>query len=139
MKSVKLEEDAKVTLADFVSLNDKFPAIFIPAFLLQNSLRNKVYACLPNDVSLMITLLLSGQIMGTDWWFEKLSKYRSVRGKMAMEGEHADEVVRLELIRFQEDHERNERMQRREQAIKQESSEVRKVILRARQLVDEFS
>ena len=45
LKSVKLEEDAKVTLADFVSLNDKFPAIFIPAFLLQNSLRNKVYAC----------------------------------------------------------------------------------------------
>jgi hypothetical protein len=43
LKSVKLEEDAKVTLADFVSLNDKFPAIFIPAFLLQNSLRNKVY------------------------------------------------------------------------------------------------
>ena len=90
-------------------------------------------------MSLITTLLLSGQIMGTDWWFEKLSKYRSVRGKMAMEGAHADEVVRLELIRFQEDHERNERMQRREQAIKQESSEVRKVILRARQLVDEFS
>ena len=77
--------------------------------------------------------------MGTDWWFEKLTKYRSVRKKMAMEGEHADEVVQQELERFKEDEEKNERMKRREQAIKQETSEVRKVILQARQFVDEFS
>ena len=79
------------------------------------------------------------QILGTDWWFEKLTKYRSVRKKMAMEGEHADEVVQQELERFKEDEEKNERMKRREQAIKQETSEVRKVILQARQFVDEFS
>ena len=42
LKSITIEEDAKVTLADFVSLNEKFPAIFIPAFLLQDSFRNKV-------------------------------------------------------------------------------------------------
>ena len=130
-----------MTLADFVSLNEKFPAIFIPAFLLQNSFRNKVcgYA-FQVVVFVSVTIIITQcKIMGTDWWFEKLSKYRSVRGKMAMEGAHADKIVQLELIRFQEDHEKNERMQLREQAIKQETSEVRKVILRARQMVDDFS
>lgn len=77
--------------------------------------------------------------MGTDWWFDKLSKYRGVRQKMAMEGAYADEVVKQELERFREDELKNERMQRREEAIKQETSEVRKVILQARQFVDEFS
>ena len=64
------------------------------------------------------------QILGTDWWFEKLSKYRSVRTKVTMEGEHADEVVQQELERFNEDEEKNERMKCREQDIKQETSEV---------------
>ena len=65
------------------------------------------------------------QILGTDWWFEKLSKYRSgMRKKMEMEGEHADEVVQQELERFDEEEEKYERMKRREQAIKQETSEV---------------
>jgi len=77
--------------------------------------------------------------MGTDWWFEKLSKYRNVREKMSMEGAHAHEVVTQELERFKEDEEKNLRMARREEAIKQETSEVRKVILQARQFLDEYS
>mmetsp|Transcript_27939 Transcript_27939/g.38430 ORF Transcript_27939/g.38430 Transcript_27939/m.38430 type:complete len:339 (+) Transcript_27939:144-1160(+) len=119
LKSLQLPNDAKIIFENFVEYNEKFPALFLPAFFLQNSMRSR--------------------IMGTDWWFEKLSKYRNVREKMSMEGAHAHEVVTQELERFKEDEEKNLRMARREEAIKQETSEVRKVILQARQFLDEYS
>ena len=42
LKSIRLENDAKVTFDDFVRYNEQFPALFLPAFLLQNSFRSKV-------------------------------------------------------------------------------------------------
>jgi hypothetical protein len=58
---------------------------------------------------------------------------------MAMEGSQIDDVIDLELQRFKEDEIKAERMAKREEAIKLETSEVRKTILQARQFLDEFS
>lgn len=77
--------------------------------------------------------------MGDDWWFKKLTLYKGVRDKMGKEASNIDDVVALELKRFKEDEEREKRMAMRDLQIKQETSEIKKVLLQARQVVDEFS
>ena len=77
--------------------------------------------------------------MGTDWFFDKLSKYKGVRRKMAADGSNVDELVEIELQRFHNDEAREMRMKSRAEAIRQETSELKKTILQAHQFVDEFS
>ncbi len=79
------------------------------------------------------------QTMGDEWWFKKLSLYKGVRSKMGKEGSNVDDIVDTELRRFKDDEERVKRMAMREAHIKQETSEIKKIIMQARQVVDEFS
>ena len=119
LKEVKMKDEDTISFQKFMSLNERLPALFLPAFLLQDNLRKKT--------------------LGTDWWFRKLSKYRAVRNKLAQEGENTDDIVATEWQRFRDDELRKERMAQREMEIKSEASEVRKTILRARQFLDEVS
>ena len=50
-----------------------------------------------------------------------------------------EKLVELELERFQEDDDKEKRMAERALLIKQETSEIRKVMLKAKQFLDEFS
>jgi hypothetical protein len=77
--------------------------------------------------------------MGIDWWFEKMVKYKEVRRKMGQEGSNTDKLVEIELERFTADEDRERRMAERSNQIKQETSEIKKTILQARQFLDEFS
>ena len=77
--------------------------------------------------------------MGDDWWFHKLSTYKNVRNKMGKEGGNVQDIVDDEVARFIYDGQREKRMADREQMIKEEKSEVKKVILQARQFLDEFT
>lgn len=79
------------------------------------------------------------QTMGEDWWLKKLRKYKGVRAKIAGSKNNADEVAALEMARADNDIQREERMKNRDLEIKQTSSAIRRVILNARQLADEFS
>eukprot|EP01038_Epipyxis_sp_PR26KG_P007862 gene7862-10671_t len=108
-----------VTWTDFRKLNEQFPAIFHPAFNLQNTMRMKT--------------------IGVDWWVDKLKKYKKVRNKIEVAGTREDLLVKIELERFKGDEEKIARMQQRDIDIRNESSEVRLAILKARQFLDEFS
>lgn len=77
--------------------------------------------------------------MGIDWWFNKMEKFKNVRRKMVSEGDNVEKLVELELERFQEDDTKEKRMAERALLIKQETSEIRKVMLQAKQFLDEFS
>ena len=77
--------------------------------------------------------------MGEDWWLKKLRKYKGVRAKLLGSKANADEVAALEMARAENDVKREERMKNRELEIKQTSSALKKVILNARQIADEFS
>lgn len=77
--------------------------------------------------------------MGVDWFDDKLQKYKGVRTKMSKDGAHIDELVEIELERFRNDEERAVRMKIRADAIRQETSEIRKALLQAHQFIDEFS
>ncbi len=77
--------------------------------------------------------------MGIDWWFHKMQKYKEVRRKMGAEGGNIQQIVDTELQRFTDDAVREKRMAERDAKIKQETSEVKKVIMQARQFLDEFS
>lgn len=77
--------------------------------------------------------------MGEDWWLKKLRKYKGVREKIQGSKANADEVAALEMERADNDIKREERMKHRELEIKQTTSAIRRVILNARQLADEFS
>jgi hypothetical protein len=116
---MKLDKKTLITFEDIKRLNEAFPALFLPMFLLQDSMREKT--------------------MGTDWFFEKLTKYKAVRRKMAADGANVEELVEIELQRFHADEEREMRMKTRAEAIRQETSELKKTILLAHQFVDEFS
>ncbi len=118
LKMMKLKPDQKLSLDDFRRLNEEYPALFNQLFLLQNAMREKT--------------------MGDDWWFKKLAKYKDVRRKMAMEGENVDEMVNIELKRFQDEEARVARMTQRQIEIDNEASGVRKKILQARQLLNEL-
>ncbi len=58
---------------------------------------------------------------------------------MLKEGHNTEEIIQVELDRFKADDERKERMAKREIEIKNEASEVRRVILKAKQFIDEVS
>ena len=77
--------------------------------------------------------------MGADWFIEKLRTYKEVRRKVVQSGDNTDLMAELEIQRFREDEERMKRMKDRDQKIRQETSQLRKVILQARQFADEFS
>jgi len=68
-----------------------------------------------------------------------MERYKEVRRKMGAEGKNTEALVDLELRRFTEDELRERRMAERAALIKQETSEVKKTILKARQFLDEFS
>lgn len=56
-----------------------------------------------------------------------------------MEGRNTEELVAVELDRFKNDEARIERMTKREALIKQETSEIKKTLLMARQFLDEVT
>lgn len=68
-----------------------------------------------------------------------MRKYKGVREKLLGSKANADDVAKLEMERAENDVQREERMKNRELEIKQTSSAIRKVILNARQIADEFS
>lgn len=68
-----------------------------------------------------------------------MQKYKEVRRKMGAEGGNIQQIVDTELQRFTDDALREKRMAERDAKIKQETSEVKKVIMQARQFLDEFS
>jgi len=119
LKQLKLPPTGSITHKEFLTLNDRFPAAFNPMFVLQDAMRTKT--------------------MGEDWWFFKMNKYRDVRRKMGAEGSNTDALVNLELNRFKDDADRDRRMGERAAMIRQETSEVKKTLLKARQFLDEFS
>lgn len=117
MKEMNLTPHTTVNFEDFRMLNEQFPSLFLPAFLLQNAMRER--------------------IMGVDWWFQKLSKYKEVRAKMASEGKYAEEAVAVELERFTNEQDRQKRMNERAKQIEGETNDLRKVVLQARQFWDD--
>lgn len=42
LKGLNLGPKSKVTFKDFKKMNDQYPALFLPAFLFQHSIRTKV-------------------------------------------------------------------------------------------------
>jgi hypothetical protein len=115
----KLKSDSKLTYTQIKQMNDEFPALFIPAFLFQDALRKK--------------------IIGVDWWFQKLSLYSQVRKKILKAGENTEEAIQLEIDRFRSEELKKDRMAQREQEIKNEGSDIRRAILKAKQFLDEVS
>ena len=77
--------------------------------------------------------------MGDDWFVQKLRKYKEVRRKLMQTGDTTDLLAKLEIERFEEDEQRIKRMKERQRLIQQESSQIKKVILQARQFADEFA
>lgn len=116
MKEMGLNDDTTVNFDDFKLLNEKFPAMFLPMFLLQDAIREKT--------------------LGVDWWFMKLTKYKQVRQKMQREVEREAELIDEELTKYQEEKARKERMKAREVEIKNATG-VRKALLEAQQFLDE--
>uniref|UniRef100_A0A7S3GN15 EF-hand domain-containing protein n=1 Tax=Spumella elongata TaxID=89044 RepID=A0A7S3GN15_9STRA len=119
LKALNHPKDYHVDFKEFSSYCDRFPAAYSPIFNLQNAMRKKT--------------------MGIDWWFHKMQKYKEVRRKMGAEGGNIQQIVDTELQRFTDDALREKRMAERDAKIKQETSEVKKVIMQARQFLDEFS
>lgn len=113
------EPDYLITYEEFHRWNGQYPALYLPIFLIQDALRQKT--------------------LGVDWWFSKLSKYSNVRNKMVRAGDNTDQLVAVEVQRFNEDETKRVRMRQRERDIKNEQSDVRKTILQARQFLDEVS
>ena len=66
-------------------------------------------------------------------------KYKGVRQKMSLEGGKIDDLIELEKERFQADDDRRIRMVKRADEINMEFNETRRILLQARQFVDEFS
>ena len=81
---------------------------------------------------------LKNTIMGDEWWFMKLTKYRGVRRKLEIGNRNTDDVAAQEIERFTQDLQREERIKSRAEEIRHETSTVRKALLEARQFVDEI-
>ena len=111
--------DKEMKFPEFYRLNDEFPNIMHPAFRLQDAMRNR--------------------ILGVDWWFDKLTKYKGVRHKMTLSGGNVDKMAEREMERFKSDEAKQRRMKARDDEIRNEPSAIRKTLLQARQMVDEFS
>ena len=119
LKGLKKTPEYQINFEEFRRWNGEYPALYLPVFLIQDALRKKT--------------------LGVDWWFVKLSKYENVRTKLVRAGDNTDQLVEIEVKRFQEDEARNIRIKQREIEIKNEQSDIRKTILKARQFVDEVS
>ncbi len=119
LKGLNFEPTQKLTYKDVKRINDENPALFYPAYQFQDTLRKKT--------------------LGVDWWFKKLTMYSQVRQKMLKESENTAEIMEIELERFQNEELKKERMQKRDQDIKAEASQVRKALLQAKQFLDEVS
>lgn len=117
MKEMNLSANHTIGFDDFKRLNEQFPSLFLPAFLLQNAMRTMV--------------------MGVDWWFQKLTKYKGVRDKMASEGLYAEAAVTRELERFETEQQRLKRVAERSKEIEKETNDFKKVVLQAQQFWDE--
>jgi len=119
LQELQMVEGKKMDFDEFKRMNEEFPNTMYPAFRLQDAFRTK--------------------ILGVDWWFDKLAKYKGVRHKLLASSSNTDETAELEMQRFQNDSKRMRRMKERDDQIRNESSAIRKVLLQAQQLVDEFS
>ncbi len=119
LQELQMVEGKKMEFDEFCRMNEEFPNTMHPAFRLQNAFRTK--------------------ILGVDWWFDKLAKYKGVRHKLLASSSNTDETAELEMQRFQNDQKKMRRMKEREDLIRNEGSAIRKVILQAQQMVDEFS
>lgn len=70
---------------------------------------------------------MRSKIMGVDWWFDKLTKYRAVRRKMQQGGANVDLMAEIQMARFEGDRQKERRMKEREHAIRNEANPIRKV------------
>ncbi len=119
LQELQMIPDKAMKFDEFARLNDEFPNIMHPAFRLQHAMRQK--------------------ILGDDWWFDKLSKYKGVRAKLTQSGANIDKMAQLEMDRFKADEAKVRRMKERDTAIRNEPSAIRKAYLEAQQFLDEFS
>ena len=119
LQELQMVEGKKMEFPEFCRYNEEFPVIMHPAFALQNAFREK--------------------ILGVDWWFDKLVKYKGVRKKLMAAGSNTDEMAELEMQRFKDDLEKTRRMKERSDKIRNEPSAIRKALLEAQQFVDEFT
>lgn len=119
LAELDMSPEKVMTWNEFNDINGRLPTILYPAFRLQFAMRDRT--------------------MGEDWWLKKLRKYKGVREKLLGSKTNADDVAKLEMERAENDLKREERMKNRELEIKQTTSAIKKVILNARQIADEFS
>lgn len=119
LKEIQLVPGKKMTFGEFFSINKKFPTLMYPAFRFQHTLKEK--------------------FLGVDWWFNKLTKYKAVRRKLAAGSANTDELANTEIARYREDQAREQRIKERAVEIKKETNPIKKVLLQARQFVDEVS
>ncbi len=68
-----------------------------------------------------------------------MRKYGEVKDKLRTMQTSADDAAKVEMARVERDEEREKRMREREQRIRQEPSAIKRVILNARQIADEFA
>jgi Ca2+-binding EF-hand superfamily protein len=119
LKELEITPGKEMEVQEFIKIHDKLPALLHPAFKLQLTIRDKTF--------------------GEEWWLKKLRKYKQVRHKIVAAGANSDTLAELEVQRFAEDQAREKRMAERSIQIKQETSQVRKALLLARQAIDEVS
>ena len=92
LQELQMIPDKVMNYTEFARLHDEFPNIMHPAFRLQHSMRQK--------------------ILGDDWWFDKLSKYKGVRSKLLQTGENVDKMAQIEMERFKADEAKGEEDER---------------------------
>ena len=119
LQELQMVEDKEMDFEEFARMNDEFPNAMYPAFRLQDAFRTR--------------------ILGDDWWWDKLAKYKGVRKKLMASGNNVDEMAAEEMKRFEDDVAKERRMKERDVQIRNETSAIRKTLLQARQMVDEFS
>ena len=78
LQELQMIPDKNMEFDQFAAYNDEFPNIMHPAFRLQHAMREK--------------------ILGNEWWFDKLTKYKNVRWKMTQSGANVDKMA--EVSRF---------------------------------------
>jgi Ca2+-binding EF-hand superfamily protein len=118
LAEMALRADKTISYYEFYQINANFPALFHPMFKLQHTMRTK--------------------LMGENWWVAKLRKYKGVRDRVGGDVD-VDRLAELEKERFQKDVDRRHRMNARKREIRNEKSTVRKVLLEAKQFLDDVS
>lgn len=119
LQELNMVPNKEMKFEEFARLNEQFPNIMHPAFRLQDQMRKLHF--------------------GVDWWFDKLVRYKGVRRKMQQSGENIDIMAEIQMKRFQDDLAKERRMKERADEIHRETNPVRKALLEARQIVDEFT